>query len=59
MTTCIICHFDVPLDDAVVLTARGRCICLLCYGRETGSHLPLPKALRREVSGVLSAVQAA
>jgi hypothetical protein len=59
MTTCMICRFDVPLDDAVFVTAGGRCVCLLCYGRETGSHLPLPKALRREVSGLLNAVQTA
>ena len=59
MTTCMICRFDAPLDDAVVLTARGRCICLLCYGQETGSHLPLPRALRREVSALLGALQAA
>ena len=59
MTTCVICRFDVPPDDAVVLTATGRCICLLCYGRETGSHLPLPRALRRELSALLGALQAA
>ena len=59
MITCVICRFDVPLDDAVVAMTGGRCICLLCYGRETGSHLPLPRALRREVSALLGALQAA
>jgi hypothetical protein len=56
MTTCLICRFDVPLDDAVVLTARGRCICLLCYGRETGSGRPMPKALRRQVIAALAEI---
>ena len=59
MTTCMICRFDAPLDDTVVLTAGGRCICLLCYGQETGSHLPLPRTLPREVSALLGALQAA
>ena len=59
MSTCVIWRFDVPLDDAVALTARGRCICLLCYGRETGSHLPMPRALQREVSDLLGALQTA
>ncbi len=59
MTTCTICRFDVPLDDAAVAMTGGRCICLLCYGRETGSHLPMPRTLRRELSALLGALQAA
>ena len=56
---CIICHFEADLDDSVVSTGSGRCICLRCYLRETGTARPMPKALRREVSAVLAALQGA
>lgn len=54
MTTCIICHFETELDDVVVSSTTGRCICLRCFARETGTERPMPKTLRREVSAMLA-----
>jgi hypothetical protein len=52
---CVICHFETELDDVVAKSA-GRCVCLRCYGRETGAVRPMPKALRREIVEVLAGV---
>ena len=49
MRTCRICRFDTELDDIVLALPSGACVCLRCYGRETGSALPMPKSLRRDV----------
>jgi hypothetical protein len=49
MRTCRICRFETELDDIVLALPSGACVCLRCYGRETGSALPMPKALRRDV----------
>ena len=56
MLTCTICHFETELDD-VVLSSRdgGRCVCLRCFDRETGSTRRMPKGLRRELSDLLAA----
>lgn len=59
MWTCCICRFNTELDDAMVTTARGRCICLRCFSRETGSARPLSPALRRELTATLTALEAA
>jgi hypothetical protein len=59
MTTCILCRFEVPADDAVVPTASGRCICLGCFTREVGSCRPMPRQLRRQISAVLVAAEVA
>ena len=59
MFTCTICRFETELDDVVVAMAGDRCVCLRCYGRETGSARPLPKALRREVIAALAELEAA
>ena len=59
MSTCILCRFATELDDIVVERATGGCICLRCFGRETGSARPLPKALRRAVSAALAAIDIA
>jgi hypothetical protein len=59
MLTCTICHFDTELDDIVVTTGAGRCVCLRCYGRETESDRPMPKALRREVVAALETMDVA
>lgn len=59
MWTCWICRFGTELDDVVVSTAHGTCICLRCYGRETGSTRPMPAALRRDVSAALATLEAA
>ena len=54
MFTCIICHFETELDDVVTSGATGRCVCLRCFGRETGSTQSMPWALRRMLSAVLA-----
>jgi hypothetical protein len=59
MQTCTICHFQTELDDVVVSLAGGRCICLRCFGRETESHLPMPKGLRREIIATLATADVA
>lgn len=51
---CILCHFETELDDTISRTAGGRCVCVRCYGRETGSAKPMPKGLRRELSAALA-----
>ncbi len=56
MSTCTICRFTAELDDIAVSTAPGRCICLRCFGRETGSARPMPKALRRELIATLATI---
>ena len=30
MTVCMICHFLAEVDDVVVASASGRCVCLCC-----------------------------
>lgn len=55
--TCIICHFDVELDD-VAIGGAPRCVCLRCYGRETGSMLVMPKSLQRELAAALAEAEA-
>ena len=54
MFICRICRFETELDDVVVAGMGGGCICLRCYGRETGGARPMPKALRRELSAALA-----
>jgi hypothetical protein len=56
MMTCMICHFDTVLDDIVLSRADGQCVCLRCFGRETGSARQMPKALLRELSATLSSL---
>jgi hypothetical protein len=58
MTTCIICRFETELDDVVINGAGGRCVCLRCYARETGTARPMPKVLRRDLIEALAAVEA-
>lgn len=55
MLVCVICRFEVALDDVVALTASSRCICLRCFTRETDTFLPMPKNLRRAVASVVEA----
>lgn len=54
MATCIICRFATELDDVVLMTVSGACICLRCFDRETGGVRPMPKSLRRELSLALA-----
>jgi hypothetical protein len=53
MQTCILCHFETELDDVVVAFVVGGCVCLGCYGRETGSSRPMPRTLWRQVAASL------
>ena len=59
MLTCTICHFETELDDIVVASPRGRCICLRCFDRETGATRAMPKALRREIVATLEMIETA
>jgi hypothetical protein len=54
MFTCIICRFEVPLDDAVAPTAAGRCVCLRCFSRETATARPMSKSLHRELAAAVA-----
>jgi hypothetical protein len=56
--TCIICRFSTELDDVVTRGRGGRCICLRCFGRETGSDRPMPRELRRDVIAALNQIEA-
>jgi hypothetical protein len=59
MFLCTLCHFECPLDDVVVASAEGRCICLRCYARETDTTKFMPKPLRRDLMVALAALEAA
>ncbi len=59
MMTCRLCHFPAELDDLVLVSRDGRAVCLRCYGRVTGSHRPLPAALRRAVIATFAELNAA
>jgi hypothetical protein len=56
MWACIVCRFETELDDVAITRTGGGCTCLGCFDRETGGCRPMPKALRRELSGVLDLV---
>ena len=56
MLTCTLCHFATELDDAAVSLRDARCICLSCFGRETGSSRRMPKGLRRQLIAVLGEI---
>jgi hypothetical protein len=56
--TCVICRFEVELDDAVVPTASGLCVCVRCFARETDSGHLMDKEFRREIVDVLDALDA-
>lgn len=49
MFRCVICRFEVELDDAVAVTRRGACICIRCFARETNTEHPMAQALWREI----------
>lgn len=54
MLRCVICRFEVELDDVALGGTGGRCVCLRCYGRETGTLRTLPKPLQRELRAALA-----
>lgn len=53
MYRCVICRFDVELDDVVIRGDAG-CICLRCYERETRSEKRMDKRLRQQLIQALS-----
>ncbi len=59
MATCVICRFETELDDVVLGGRTGRCVCLRCFDRETGSARPMPKALRRALVAALAEIEVA
>ena len=56
MYTCIVCHFEIVLDDVAVESQSGHSICLRCYTKLTDTEQPMPKDLRREVEAFLHAL---
>jgi hypothetical protein len=54
---CVICRFPAELDDAVVPTDGGRCICLRCFARETETARPMDCKLREAIIAVLAEAQ--
>jgi hypothetical protein len=54
MYLCQLCRFETPLDDVALRRGEDGCICLACYGRETGTARQMPKALRRDVIAALA-----
>jgi hypothetical protein len=48
--TCSLCRDVVPLDDTLVATAKGTCICLRCYLRTVEDGRRLPSDLGRQVA---------
>ncbi len=55
MATCTICRSETELDDVVLGGRTGRCVCLRCFARETGTAKRMPKGLRGEVLATLAA----
>jgi hypothetical protein len=56
MYSCIICRFEVELDDVAVPGGARSCVCLRCYSRETNSERPMPKTLRQELIATLAGI---
>ena len=48
MWTCRICLSPTEIDDAMLTTASGWCICLRCYLRETQTARPMAASVRRD-----------
>ena len=57
MYTCIICRFQAELDDVIAPAVGGRCVCLRCFARETGSGSPMPQRLRRDLVNALDSIR--
>ena len=56
MRTCVICRFETELDDVAISGAADRCICLRCFGEQTGTALRMPRELRRELVAAVAAI---
>ena len=57
MLTCTICRFGTELDDIVIGGADGRCICLRCFDRQTGSARRMSRELRRALTVMLGDIE--
>ncbi len=57
MLRCILCAFDAEIDDAVVIGAGGRCICLRCFSKETNNEKRMDKHLRRDLIATLATIE--
>lgn len=57
MFTCVLCRFEVLLDDAVTPTAAGRCVCVRCFARETETERRMSRRLRLELMDALDEAQ--
>jgi hypothetical protein len=57
MLRCILCAFDTEVDDAVVTSPTGRCICLRCFTKEINDQKRMDKALRKELVATLSTIE--
>lgn len=57
MLRCILCAFETELDDAVVASVNGRCICLRCFTKEINDQKRMTKALHRELIATLSTIE--
>ncbi len=58
MHICIICRFETEVDDIVTAGSNGRCICLRCFGRESGNLRPMPRTLRHDITATLTQIKA-
>jgi hypothetical protein len=56
---CVICRFAVELDDAVVPTSNGTCICVRCFARESESEKPVDRTLKASIETVLAEMEPA
>jgi hypothetical protein len=54
MLVCIICRFELEIDDVAIEAAGGHAVCVRCYARETENKLPMPKSLRQEIVAALN-----
>jgi hypothetical protein len=59
MYLCVICRFAVELDDAVVPTPTGTCVCMRCFVRETESAKPMDRDLKLTIEAVLAEMEPA
>jgi hypothetical protein len=57
MFRCVVCGFDTEMDDTVMTSASGRCVCLRCYTRETSTQKRMTDTLRRELAATLAAAE--
>jgi hypothetical protein len=54
MFRCILCQFEIELDDAVAPTHKGRCVCLRCYFRILGIRQTMPVWLSDAIKDCLA-----